>query len=655
MDHILIFGGTTEGRELAEFCKKHQLFAHVCVATEYGESQLSTDTYISIYAGRLDSNQMITMMKEKSYSMVIDATHPYAILVSENIKKASEEMNLPYIRIVRDSDSMGDYDCITVSSVEEAAKYLNKTSGNVLLTTGSKELSHFTTYCDDFSRFYARIITSESIIHQCLNNGWEAKQLICMQGPFSEDLNYAILKQINANYMVTKESGLAGGFLDKMKAAKRAGVTTIVVGRPLEEKGYTLNQVKTKLLGDIYVSEKQQVAIIGIGMGTKNAMTVEALTLCEQADMFIGASRMLEAVKEYKKPSYMAYKPEDILGYIKSHPQFTKVVVVLSGDTGFYSGAKKLISQCDGWYDIKVCAGISSVSYLCSKLSTTWEDAILLSLHGQKQNLIAAVKNHKKVFALTGNGAEVTKIIAELLEYGLTKVMVTVGENLSYANERIMTNSPDQLQNQEFHGLCVMLFINPYPKDKIVTSGILDEEFIRGKVPMTKSEVRTISLSKLQLKKDSVVYDIGAGTGSVAIEIGLISTEGFVYAIEKKPEAIKLIHENKYKFQVSNLHVIEGSAPEVLTDLPVPSHVFIGGSSGNLKQIVELVLEKNPKVRIVINAIALETVAEALNIGKEYKSDITQVMVSKGKEVGSYHMMMGQNPVYIISFQGGDK
>ena len=188
--------------------------------------------------------------------------------------------------------------------------------------------------------------------------------------------------------------------------------------------------------------------------------------------------------------------------------------------------------------------------------------------------------------------------------------------------------------------------------------GIPDSAFIRDKVPMTKEEIRTVSLSKLRLGRDSVCYDIGAGTGSVSVEMALRAPYGKVFAIEKKELAFELLKKNKKKFAAENLILIQGTAPEALEELPAPDQVFIGGSSGNMRQILELLLQKNPQVRIVINCIALETVAETLNCIKELAvtdTEIVQVSVSKAKEIGSYHMMMGENPIYIISCTGNGK
>ena len=181
-----------------------------------------------------------------------------------------------------------------------------------------------------------------------------------------------------------------------------------------------------------------------------------------------------------------------------------------------------------------------------------------------------------------------------------------------------------------------------------------DELFIRGDVPMTKSEVRTVCVTKLELSPDSILYDIGAGTGSVSIEASGYLTSGKVYAVEKKPEAQALIEANKEKFAADCVKVVKGTAPEVLSGLETATHVFLGGTSGNLDEVLDLVLKKNPKVRVVANFIALESLSEMLLWLKKHsiEAEIVQMQVSKAKTAGSYHMMMGQNPVYIISFGG---
>lgn len=233
--------------------------------------------------------------------------------------------------------------------------------------------------------------------------------------------------------------------------------------------------------------------------------------------------------------------------------------------------------------------------------------------------------------------------------------MLYTGERLSYENEVLKTGKPEEFLDYEADALSVVYVENPKAEPENATHGIPDEEFLREKVPMTKEEVRTVSLSKLQLKEDSVCYDVGAGTGSVSIEMAKRAWKGRVFAIEKKPLAVELLKKNRKKFAAENLEVIEGMAPEALEDLETPTHAFIGGSSGNMETILNLLLNKNPKVRMVINCIALETVAETLACLKKLpvkETEILQLAVSKAKTVGAYHMMMGENPIYIISCTG---
>ena len=234
----------------------------------------------------------------------------------------------------------------------------------------------------------------------------------------------------------------------------------------------------------------------------------------------------------------------------------------------------------------------------------------------------------------------------------MNNVKLHVGECLSYPGEKIQMINPIEGYVGEQQELAAVIIENPEPCNQI-DSSIDDEEFIRGKVPMTKAEVREVSISKLKLTKDAVCYDVGAGTGSIGIEIACKSPDIQVYAIEKNPDAIELINQNKKKFRVDNLTVIEGLAPQVLEDLPAPTHVFLGGTTGNLESIVYAIWEKNPRVRIVLNAIVLETVASAIEFEKrhpEIQSEVVQLQVSKARTLGDYHMMTGQNPIYIITW-----
>ncbi len=185
---------------------------------------------------------------------------------------------------------------------------------------------------------------------------------------------------------------------------------------------------------------------------------------------------------------------------------------------------------------------------------------------------------------------------------------------------------------------------------KIQNVGIKDECFIRDAVPMTKREVRTIVISYMNLKQNDIVWDIGAGTGSVSVEIALQCPFGMVYAIEKKQQAITLLEKNKKKWNIYNMDIVFGQAPDILQTLPAPNKIFIGGSSGTAKQSIKIALQKNASVEIVATAISLETVKDLqqcfCDLGIEYQC--TQISISKSETVKNYHIMKAQNTVFIF-------
>ncbi|MCR4590910.1 MAG: precorrin-6y C5,15-methyltransferase (decarboxylating) subunit CbiE [Lachnospiraceae bacterium] len=402
-----------------------------------------------------------------------------------------------------------------------------------------------------------------------------------------------------------------------------------------------------------------KISLIGAGPGRENLISLEASKLIEEADILIGAERVLRTFGK-DKVTFNIYKPDEIISKIRNTGIGKNVAVLFTGDPGFFSSAKKLFSLIDKDEDLKdteinVIPGISSMQYFMENLHLTWENTVLTSLHGRNANITGYIRNNQKVFSLFGSGDEIRETVEKLHYYGMDHVRILIGENLSYPDENIILTDPKKFvsDNTKAGKLSVALFVNDRAEE-FVTAGIEDDEFIRGDVPMTKSEVRTLSLMKLKLKKDSVFYDIGAGTGSVSVEAALRMTDGTVYAIEKKDAAIELIKENKRKFAADNIKIINGSAPDVFRELPKPDRVFIGGSSGRSKEIVEAVLDKNPDAVIVMNIVTMETLNEVSALIKEkgLKSDTVLVNITRIKKVEEHSMMTGLNPVYIVSFGG---
>lgn len=388
-------------------------------------------------------------------------------------------------------------------------------------------------------------------------------------------------------------------------------------------------------------------------MGNTDTLTIEARRAIESCQALVGAPRLIEPFSN--KTAFAMVSPNEIVRYI-SNTQKSPVGVLLSGDVGFYSGAAALreeLKDCE----VKSIAGISSLSYFCARLGVSWQDVRIISVHGRERNFIGEIQSHSSTFLLTGGKLSASDICRELAIKGLGSASVAVGERLSYPDECITKGTADSLADKCFDSLAVMLIENPEPAiRKYSVPGIPDDKFYRGDVPMTKEEIRTIVLSKLRLCPDHTLWDVGAGTGSVSVEGALLLPKGMVYAIEKNPDAVYLLEANRESFGASNLNIISGEAPEALYELPRPHRVFLGGTSGKLSEILELVFERNPKVRFVITAVTLETLGEAVSFVKDRNltdADIIQVSVTRTRNVGKSHMMKAMSPIWIIS--GGGK
>ena len=395
----------------------------------------------------------------------------------------------------------------------------------------------------------------------------------------------------------------------------------------------------------------KEINIIGMGMSEKT-LTAEALALIADADILIGAKRLINEFSELNKPSYNAYLSNDILEIIEK-TDAEKIAILVSGDVGFYSAAEKLTETLKE-YSPNLIAGISSVSYFFAKCNLPWKDANLISCHGLDTNIVSSVRRNRFTFALTGKN--IPELQKELVKYGFGDLKVWIGENLGSDEESIQESKISDLDGKEFSSLTVLIIENP-DFDSRIRTGIPDEEFIRGKVPMTKSEVRAVCLSKLALSPTDIAYDIGCGTGSVTIEMAFSAYDGKVYAFDKNEEAIALLEQNCQKFHLDNVEALCGLAPECLKDLPIPDVAFIGGSSGNMDEIVSYLYGINDKMRFVITAVTLENAMAGLDSLKNVgiSGDIVQVAVSKGRQIGDLHMLMAQNPIFIISGSGADE
>lgn len=656
MSKICIFGGTTEGRKLAEFLSGQPCDVMVCVATDYGQTLLPEAEHVSVSARRLPVGEIVSLLTEHRFDLVIDATHPYAQSITKSIARACRETGTPRWRLLRGASGVSP-EHTYVETVSDAAAFLSGTEGNILLTTGSKELAGFSQLPGFSERVWARVLPLQSSLDACAQAGLPASHIFAMQGPFSEAMNTAMLRTIGAQYLVTKDGGAPGGFEEKESAAKSAGARLVVIGRPPEEEGLSLSKTISALCARFGFAPKPEVFIAGIGPGSEALQTQEVRAAIRRADCLIGARRMLDAVAGPQQLTIDAIAPETIASHIAQHPECGVFCVVMSGDTGFYSGTKKLLPLLKACR-VRVLPGLSSMSYLCARLGVSYEDAVPVSLHGRDFDIAREVRRRRKVFTLVGGDGGMQALCERLTQAGLGHVRIAVGERLSYPDEAITRGTAQELRSHTFDKLSAALIENDTPNE-IVTPGLPDEAFLRnlepGKlVPMTKSEVRSICLSKLRLTPNAVCWDVGAGTGSVSIEMARLCADGTVYAIEKNEQALALLEKNRESFSASNMKIIPGLAPEACRDLPAPTHAFLGGTSGSVRDILALLLEKNPHVRIVSTAVTLESVSALSSCMADFEiAECVSVQVSKASPLGRYHLMQAQNPVYIFTLQNG--
>ena len=715
----VIFAGTTEGRSLSEQLGAMGCSHIVCVATDYGKEVMCHSPFTRIHVGRMDADEMTRFLTAEGFSegdVIVDATHPYAVSASENIRKAADRMRCQYLRIRRDRGELsggpipGGAPVRTYTSMEECAMALKNSSGSLLLTTGSKELGTFFGNVPEEvkKRTYVRVLPAVESLRACLQEGAAPDHIIAMQGPFGYELNLALMRQYQIRHLVTKESGSAGGFEEKMKAARAAGAVSHVICRPAEETkpgteetldgilklfaeevrqndsvrsiAKELTSEEERSIAKVRNSEKDRgadkaqaeipsrteegernrpasVILAGTGMGSPSGRTLEVREAIADADVVFGAERLLQGLQGKEK--YALYRAEDIIPVLEQRrPQ--KAVILYSGDTGFFSGAGAAAARLREWdadLELRILPGISSVSCLAARLGQSYEDAFVYSLHGRNtdrnfRTLIREIRHRRKTFILLSGPQDLRRLAGEIAQEGIG-CSIYAGSCLSGSSEKVEVLTPAEAAGYECKGPITAMVLNPDAQRRLLIPLRKDSAYVRDRVPMTKECVRHESIIRLSLRESDTMYDIGSGTGSVAVDAASLHPGLNVYAVEKKPEAASLIRENAKLAGTDNVTVIEGEAPGVLADLPVPDCVFIGGSGGRLPGIIDAVHKKGSGIRYVINAVSAETMAQIAETVHQYGlTDVraVQLGVSELYQAGTHHLLKAQNPVFIVSF-----
>lgn len=393
------------------------------------------------------------------------------------------------------------------------------------------------------------------------------------------------------------------------------------------------------------------VTLIGMGSGQPENLTLQGLAALRQADLILGARRLLAVLPAgCTENRAAAYRPDEVAELLQTSGA-ENAVLVYSGDTGFYSGASSMMEKLEALgVRARVLPGLSSIQLLAAALGRPWQGWNLVSAHGRTCDPVAECMQGRPTFFLTGGSEDPATLCAQLAAEGFGDMQGVVGQCLGTPEEKIFRGSVKELAAGRFNSLSVLLVeaVEGLPRR---APGLPDEAFERGDVPMTKQEVRAAVLAKLAVRPEDILWDVGAGTGSVSVELALAAPRGRVYAVECRPEGCALIKANREKFRTRNLVLVEGLAPDALSDLPAPDAIFIGGSKGSLAAIVDAALDKNPDARICVSAIALETLSAAVAAltAKGRTVQVSQIAVSRAKAVGGLHLMMAQNPIYLIT------
>ena len=397
---------------------------------------------------------------------------------------------------------------------------------------------------------------------------------------------------------------------------------------------------------------RHKLYVIGVGPGAPDQLTQAARSAIAAAGLVVAAARHRALAADHPRVIELK-KFEDAFAAVDLALESGSAAVLVSGDTGVFS-LLPLIRKRFPNDDIEVIPGISSLQTMSARLGQTWIDAAIVSGHGRalsESQLLDAADQNAKVIFFCGPEWKPERVCSVLSEAGMNDLRVTIGERLSYEDERLSRGAPAELKSGEYDALALVFIENPRPWTP-PAARLHDSDFIRASVPMTREVVRSAILDALSLDREAVVWDLGAGTGSISIAAALECPNGTVCAVERNPEATELIRANCAKFHRHNVRVFDGDNLAVLSSLPRPTHVFIGGSGPQLPELLTRIAALGAGIRVVVSAVALKTFSEAARLmsGPDFCSfDAVQVSVSRLKTVGSTAIMAAQNPVTIFS------
>ena len=397
---------------------------------------------------------------------------------------------------------------------------------------------------------------------------------------------------------------------------------------------------------------KKPIWVVGMGLGDEGSLTPQAREIIQAAQVLIGGKRLLSPWKSHPAEKItIGANIDEIIDRLKGREHET-IVVLASGDPGFHSIAGTLLKHLPP-QEVHILPNVSSLQAAFAKIGLTWDDAVFTSAHAHSlAQLIGWAKRSPKLGILTDQTNTPARIASTLLDAGMPDCRAVVAENLGAADEDIIDAKLSDLIGCDFALLNVMLLIQSQDwRPDPVLPRRSEEAYAHRRGLITKADVRTLSIARLNIRPTDTVWDIGAGSGAVSIDMAALAWQGKVYAIEKDPENLAFIHENRRKHGALNLEIIAGTAPEALNDLPQPEAVFLGGSGGKIEDILTFVDKVASKqCRVVCTFATLENLHQAYakmqSLG--WQADISQINIAHSKPIASLTRLESINPVFIL-------
>jgi len=397
---------------------------------------------------------------------------------------------------------------------------------------------------------------------------------------------------------------------------------------------------------------QHKIYLIGAGIEGWEGFGAKALEVIKKADVLIGHRRHLDIFPDFSGEKQALEDLSAMLEYLKTTNK--RVVVLGSGDPNFFGVARFLLRNLPK-ERIEIFPNVTSVQYAFARIREPWDDAIFVSVHGRGlKGAVDRIVVAEKAAVLTDQNNTPSMIAKELIHRGAEGYEAWLCEDMGLPTEKFTRTDVRGLEEMEASSLNILILIKAWEPNlqHYPVIGIDDDEFATAKKLITKQEVRAVTLGKLKLQDDLVMWDIGAGSASVSIEASNLMPNGKIYALEKNPQYVAFIRDNLKKFVARNVILIEAYAPEGLEDLPDPDRVFIGGSGGMLEEIIDAV-DRRLKAEgvIVLNAVTLDTLTKTVEFLEDhgYSVEVTCVNIAKTKGLTEFKMFEANNPVYIIT------